>query len=306
MVEENNKRRATALDFLKEIYRIWITERPAVLAASLAYYGIFSFVPVIFIAFTVAGIFIDVVVAADQFIERIAQILGDEAAEMIQELVASVAETTEGGSAVTTIIGIFGLLFAASLIFFQLQYVLNTIWQVPRPSRGETKNYLRGRLLAFLMVLGAGLIVILSVLVNLIITIFGAMIGLPALQIGISILLYLALATFALALIYKYLPNIEISWHDVLLGSVFTSLLLILATYIYGVYLRSRSIGSALDAAGTMAVFLLFFYFVAQIFVLGAVCTRVYASLYGSRKIAPSIAGKNQEPISTSPKARNG
>jgi membrane protein len=294
MNEQNDTQNTSARDFASEIYRIWITERPSVLAASLAYYSIFSFVPVIFIAFTVAGVFIDVVVVADQFVERVEQILGQEAAAMIEEMIKSVAETTSTGSVVTTIIGVLGLIFAASLIFFQLQYVLNTIWQVPRPTRGETMSYVRNRLLAFVMVLGAGLLVVLAVIANLIITIFGSVIGLEVLPIGGGFLIYLALATLSLAMIYKFLPNVEISWHDVLLGSLITAVAIILASYLYGLYLRTRTIGSALDAAGTMAVFLLFFYFLAQIFVLGAVCTRVYASMYGS-KITPTATRDNLE-----------
>jgi membrane protein len=292
MSEQDEIQPTSARVFASELYRIWITERPSVLAASLAYYGIFSFVPVIFIAFTVAGVFIDVVVVADQFVERIEQILGQEAAAMIEEMLISVAETTSTGSTLTTIIGVLGLLFAASLIFFQLQYVLNTIWQVPRPTRGETMNYVRGRFLAFVMVLGAGLLVVLAVIANLLITIFGSVIGLDILQIAAGLLLYLALATFSLAMIYKFLPNVEISWRDVLLGSFITAVAIVLASYAYGFYLRTRNIGSALDAAGTMAVFLLFFYFLAQIFVLGAVCTRVYVSMYGS-KITPSTPTDN-------------
>ena len=296
MNERNDTQNTSARAFASELYRIWITERPSVLAASLAYYSIFSFVPVIFIAFTVAGVFIDVVVVADQFVDRVEQILGQEAAAMIEEMLISVAETTSTGSALTTIIGVLGLLFAASLIFFQLQYVLNTIWQVPRPTRGETMSYVRGRLLAFVMVLGAGLLVVLAVIANLIITIFGSVIGLEALQIGGGFLLYLALATLSLAMIYKFLPNVEISWHDVLFGSSITAVAIILASYLYGLYLRNRTIGSALDAAGTMAVFLLFFFFLAQIFVLGAVCTRVYASMYGS-KITPSAPTENLDQV---------
>jgi membrane protein len=171
------------------------------------------------------------------------------------------------------------------------------IWQVPRPAHDETKSYIKGRLLAFIMVLGAGLIVVLAVGANLIITVFGSVIGLEALQIGATIILYLALATLCLALLYKYLPNIEISWHDVLPGSALTALVMMIATYLYGLYLRTREIGSALDAAGTMAVFLLFFFFMAQIFVLGAVCTRVYASLFGSKTVPESDTGSRVDPV---------
>lgn len=188
-----------------------------------------------------------------------------------------------------------GLIFAASLIFFQLQYVLNTIWQVPRPTRGETMSYEKGRILAFVTVLGAGLLVVLAVIANLIITIFGSVIGPEVLQIEAALLLYLALATLSLAMIYKFLLNVEISWHDVLLDSLIIAVAIVLGSYAYGLYLRTRNIGSALDATGTMALFLLFFYFLAQIFVLGAVCTRVYASLHGS-KITPSATADNLEP----------
>ena len=99
--------------------------------------------------------------------------------------------------------------------------------------------------------------------------------------------MYLGLATLSLAVIYKFLPNAEIAWRDVWIGSFVTAILIIIAIYLFMLYLSFTKVSSPLQAAGSAAVFLIAFYFLAQIFVFGAVFTRVYAAMFGS-KIVPS------------------
>jgi membrane protein len=273
--------------FTRDLYRIWITERPSQFAASLAYYGIFAFVPVVYIGLIVAGIFIDEIAAADQFYAQVADTLGTEAAQLLEDGLNRLSESSTEGTVLTSLISSLALFSAASLMFFQLQHALNTIWKVPPPKRGEIRAYLRKRLLAFVMVLGVGLFVILATLTNLVITTFNSVFGLDIIEAGITFLSQLGLTTVALALIYKVLPDAEITWRDVLVGSVVTALLIALGVKLLGIYLGTSNVTSALEAAGAVTVFLLTFYFVGQIFVFGAVFTRVYASRFGS-KIVPT------------------
>mgnify|MGYP001137684779 CR=1 FL=1 len=133
----------TLLDFVKELYRIWVAERPNQLAAALAYYGVFAFAPVIFIAFAVAGVFIDELAMTHQVFEQIGNVLGPEAAQLLQGTVETISQTTSGGSLLTSLISFLALLLAASGLFFQLQYALNTIWKVPPPAKGETLVLIR-------------------------------------------------------------------------------------------------------------------------------------------------------------------
>jgi membrane protein len=266
-----------------EFYHIWITERPSQFAASLAYYGLFSFVPIVFIAFAVAGIFIDEIATADQMYAQVAENLGADAAQALENALTSISEGSTEGTVIGSLISFVALLFAASLMFFQLQHTLNSIWKVPPPTRGETRAYITKRLFAFLMVLGVGLFLILMTLVDFVMSVLGSFVDLDITLASLTLLSHVALASIALALIYKVLPDAEISWRDVWVGSAVTAVLMVIGVNVLGFYLGRSKIGSALEAAGAAAIFLMAFYFVAQLFVFGAVFTRVYASLFGSR-----------------------
>jgi membrane protein len=276
------KTRPSIIEFAKELYRIWATERPGQLAAALAYYGMFAFAPVIFIAFWVAGFFIDQF-STEQFFTRMENLLGPEVTLFIQDSVNAIAETTTGSSVITTLISVAALLLAAPGLFYQLIFALNKIWGVPPPVRGQTSGLIRQRLFSFLMVIGVGLLFILASLVNVIITWFGSLFDLSSNMPVISALAFLGIATLAFALIYKILPETEISWRDVWIGAFVTAVLVILAAVIFGAYLSLGNVGSAFEAAGAFAVLLIGIYTIAQVFLFGAMFTRVFAEMYGSK-----------------------
>jgi len=296
-IDSTEKRPASIRSFLAEIYHIWITERPTQFAAALAYYAIFSFVPVIYVAISVAGIFIDELNAISNLYERIANTLGPEASQTVEQAVNNLAETTTSGSTLTTVIGFVVLLFTASLIFFQLQHILNTLWKVPPPERGGTRAYIRNRLLAFVMVIGLGLLLVAATLVNIVISALSSWINLDITLPFTTAVVVVALVTLMLALLYKVLPNAQVAWRDVWIGSLVTAVLITIGSYLFGLYLGASRLNSALDAAGTVAVFLMTFFFIGQIFVFGAVFIRVYASMYGS-KIRPREAAAPGDPAS--------
>lgn len=277
------KTRPSLKEFAKELYRIWVTERPGQLAAALAYYGMFAFAPVIFISFWVAGIFIDQLSAANQFYIRLENLLGPDVAEMIQESVEAIASTTTGSSVIATLISVVALLLAASGLFYQLQFALNKIWGVPPPERGQTTGLIRQRLFSFLMVIGVGLMLILASVVNVVISWFGSLFSLSPSMPVLNVLGFLGIATLAFALIYKILPEAEITWHDVWIGAIVTAVLIALALFIFGAYLSRGNVGSAFEAAGAFAVLLIGIYTIAQVFLFGAMFTRVFAAMYGSK-----------------------
>lgn len=277
------KTRPSVKEFLKELYRIWAIERPGQLAAALAYYGMFAFAPVIFIAFWVAGLFIDQLSAANQFYARLENLFGSEVTEMIQQSVEAISSTTTESSIIATLISVIALLLAASGLFYQLQFALNKIWGVPPPERGQTAGLIRQRLFSFLMVIGVGLMLILATLVNVVLSWFGSLFDLGSSMPVLNILGFLGIATLAFALIFKILPEAEINWHDVWIGALVTAVLVALALFIFGLYLSSGAIGSAFEAAGAFAVLLIGIYTIAQVFLFGAMFTRVFAEMYGSK-----------------------
>ena len=278
-------------DFIREIYQIWITEKPNQLAAALAYFGMFSFAAVIYIAFLLAGIFINEAAAAEQFYTRIEAVLGTETASFIQDSVSAISAANEGGSLIISAISLISLLLAAMGLFLQLKYVLNRIWGVPLVQRGKKLAIIRQRFFAFIMVIALGLLVVLVTVVNVIFAWFGSIIedlfGQSNLLSALNVLALLCIIVLSHAFIYKVLPDVKLAWRDVWLGSLVATLLLALGGLVIGLYFKLGGIRSALEAAGAFAVLMIAIYYFAQIFLFGAIITRVYAQRFGSKLESP-------------------
>ena len=269
--------------FAKEIYGIWVRERPTQFAAALAYYAIFSFVPLIYIAFTITELVIERLSVEDQFYTQIANLLGTEVAQALQEAVIGLAQRTGGDTTLTTVIGFVALAFTASMTFVQLQRTLNTIWKVPPPSRGQTRAYVLNRLLAFAMVLGVALLLIVAAVANLLVSLVNARVEWGGFVSTANFLGLAGLAALTFALIYRVLPNAKVAWPQIWVGAGVAALLLAAGLSLVKLYLSANRFSSALEAAGAVAVFLMAFYYLGQIFVFGAVVIRVVASMSGSQ-----------------------
>jgi len=273
------------IDFFKEVYNIWITERPSQLAAALAYFSLFSFAPIIYIAFTIVSLVLNEALVESQMIERAAAQMNPEIYEFLTSAVNQLTETTSNGNIIISLIGIIALFYAASSLFFQIQYALNKIWNVPLPERGQTGVFIRQRLFSFLMVLGVALLLIVVTLVSLVISFVDNFIELNLIIRILNTLSLLVIITAALILIYKILPDTKIAWRDVYLGAFSAALLMMIAAFFLGLYISSSRLTSVVEAAGTVAVFLITFNVMAQIFLIGAVITRIYAHTYGSQTV---------------------
>ena len=273
--------------FVKEVYRTWIADRPTQLAAALAYYGMFSFAPIIFIVVSIVGLFVQNIDPASQLFQRLEELFGEGIGNLVRDSVMALATTPSSSSILVSVISILALLYAASGLFFQLQYSLDKIWHVPPPQKGQTKSFIRQRLYSFLIVIGFGLLGLLAIIANLMLSWFGSILerllglngsGVLAARLFAPIILALIIALF-----YKILPETRVDWRDVWLGAVISTLLIMVAIILAGLFFKYSSLNSALQATGAFTVLLVGFYYIAQIFLLGAVCCRVYADLYGSR-----------------------
>jgi membrane protein len=281
-------KKSSLIDFIKEVYQIWVTEKPNQLAAALAYFGMFSFAAVIYIAFRLAGIIIDEAAAAERFYTRVATVLGTETATFIQDSVAAVSSTNTGGSLVVTIISFVSLLFAAMGLFLQLKYVLNRIWQVPLIERGQRFALIRRYFFAFIIVIALGLLIVVVTVLSVVLAWFGSVVSQYISGSNFFVLEILALIgvnVLANAFIYKVLPDVEISWRDVWPGSFIATILFAFGGVVIGLYFRIAGVGSAFEAAGAFTVLLIAIYYFAQIFLIGALITRVYAQRYGSMRV---------------------
>ena len=276
--------------FLKDIYLAWSAENPSQLAAALAYYGVFAFAPVIFIALTVASLFVDEPATASQLFAQFEDTLGPETAQFVQDIVVNASRRASGGTAwrspATSLISFGVLSYAASGLFVQLQHALNTIWEVPLASRDGIMASIKDRLLAFVMAIGVGLLLVLATLLSIVVSVLTSFFDWGSHVPITNFVSMVGLATISFALIYKVLPDVEIAWRDVWIGAAVTALVVSIGGWLVGFYLTHSNTGSAFEAAGALAVLLIAFYYIAQIFLFGAVFTKVYASRFGS-KIVP-------------------
>jgi membrane protein len=288
----------TIRTFLVEVYQVWAVEKPNQLAAALAYFGIFSFSAVIYIAYWLAGLFIDEAAAAERLYERIEAALGPETAAFIQDSVNAISTVSTGGSWIVTLVSLGTLLFAAIGLFLQLKYALNRIWGVPLIDIKDRFAFMRQELFAFLMVIALGLLVVLVTVINVIFTSFGSIIeeytGQSSLVSILNVLALLGVIVVANAFIYKVLPDVKLAWRDVWPGSIAVTFLMIVGGLVIGIYFRSGGVHSAFEAAGAFAVLMIAIYYFAQIFLFGAIITRVYTHQYGSM----SKASVMQDPTS--------
>lgn len=277
---------------LKETFREWREDGASRLAAALAYYTTFSLAPLLILIIAIAGLIGGREAAQNQTMAQVQDLLGTEGAQFVQSMIENASRPATGVAA--TVIGVVTLLFGALGIFSALQNSLNIIWGVkPKPARGfwdGIKRFIIDRLLSFAMVLGIGFLLLASLVVSAVLSALGEYIGtfwtLGDLWLQLTnFVISFVVVTLLFAMIFKFLPEVNIAWKDVWLGATVTSALFSLGKFLIGFYLGRSSVGSTFGAAGSLAILLIWIYYSAQILFLGAEFTQVYANRYGSKII---------------------
>lgn len=257
--------------------------QPSRLAAAMAYYGMFSFAPAIFVTIAVASIFIGQLAASGQLFNQLARVVGPDTARFVYDLVVNVSVSASEGNPLITLISVLALLYAASGLFVNLKYSLNTIWDVPLATYSGIIGFIKTRLLAFVMVISLGLLLVLTTFGSLVVAVLDSFFKWGGFVPTVNFFTSVVLLAVSLLLVYKIVPDTRIAWRDVWLGAVLTALLIRVGAALVGIYLSLSNFGSAFEAAGALAVLLLAIYYLAMIFLFGAIFTKVYASMFGSR-----------------------
>lgn len=292
------------IDLVKQTFKEWSEDKAARLGAALAYYTIFSIGPLLLIVIAIAGQVFGKDAAQGQIVSTIQGMVGKEGAQVIQTTIEN--SNKPGANIIATIIGLVTLLLGASGVFGQLKDALNTIWEVePKPGQGILAN-LKEKFLSFTMVLGTGFLLMVSLVISSALAAFGKLLAkLPGADIvwqGVSYLVTLGVIALMFALLFKFLPDVDVAWKDVFIGSVVTAILFILGQLGLGIYLGSGSVGTSYGQAGSLVIVLVWIYYSAQILFLGAEFTQVYAKTYGS-KVKPA---ENAEFITEEGRAQQG
>ena len=273
---------------VKTAANAWIDDYAPSMGAALSYYMVFSMAPLLLIVISVAGLVFGVDAARGQIFGELRGLLGDDAAQSIESLLASVSEPTEG--VVATLVGVGVMLIGATTVFGELQDALDRIWRAPTRSRsGSVWRLLRARLLSFGMILGIAFLLMVSLLLGAVVAALGKWWGdffggWGLIAQAVNVLVGFVLTTGVFAMIYKLMPRVTVRWHDVWLGAVVTALLFTIGKFLIGLYIGRSAVASGFGAAGSLVIVLLWVYYSAQIFLMGAEFTWVYARTFGSMR----------------------
>lgn len=265
----------------------WVDDYAPSMGAAIAYYTLFSVAPLIILMIAVAGMVYGPAAAEGEIVAQLQGRIGLEAAAVVEELIKSVSKPAQG--AIAGVISLFTLLLGATSVFGELQSALNRIWRVPDPARRNgVFNLVRTRLLSFAMILGLGFLLLLSLAFSTFLAAVGAWSNRwfsgwqTVLQFANFVVSFLV-NTGIIAMMYKFMPRARVAWRDVFIGATFTALLLETGKLLISLYLGRSSVASSFGAAGSLVLFLVWVYFSAQIFLLGAEFTWVYSHQRGSR-----------------------
>lgn len=287
--------------FLKQVFTEFSEDSCSQMAAALAYYMAFSLAPLLILLIMVAGFFFEPSDVQGTVQEEIAAVVGQEGADQVKSMLENASKPE--GAGIAGILSLAGLLFGATGVVVQLQQALNEAWQVkPDPEQGGVWSFLTKRLLSLVMILGLGGILIASLAVSALIGVLddqlleylpeGMEQGAAALiNYGITLLVLIVL----FAAIFKFLPDAVIRWRDVAVGATVTALLFLLGNFLLGWYLGSKNMGSTYGSAGSLVLILLWVYYSAMMFLLGAEFTQVWTKRRGRRIEPQAGAIKVQE-----------
>jgi membrane protein len=272
-------------ELLKLTFEEWTNDNAFELSAALAFYTIFSIAPVLLIAVGVASFFFSPGTATDQIVGEMDKMIGPQGANAVRQVIESSRGLGTGFWAVT--VGIVTLITGATAVFGELQSALNQIWDVKaKPDRGVVMSFIVDRLRSFSIAICVGFLLLVSLVISALISwvqnYMNSWLPMPWTWQMANVLASLLVIGLLFAAIYKFLPDVEISWKDVWIGAAVTALLFTAGKYAIGVYLGRTATASAFGAAGSLVVLLFWVYYSSLISFLGAEFTQVYARRYGT------------------------
>jgi membrane protein len=271
---------------LKEAIQAWSNDYAASMGAALSYYTLFSIAPLLLIVIAVAGWFFGEQAVRGELVGALQDLMGEDGAKAVEGLLASVSEPKEG--LIATLAGLFVLILGATTVFGELQNNLDRIWRAPAPETVKSWwRLLRSRLLSFGMILGIAFLLMVSLVLDAVLSTLGKFWGAEGWQLlagAFNMIVSLGLSTTVFAMIYKLMPRARIAWRDVWVGAAVTAVLFTIGKFLIGLYIGRSAVASSFGAAGSLVVVMVWVYYSAQIFLLGAEFTWVYAHIYGSRR----------------------
>ena len=280
------------LAMAKQSVARWVDDYAPSMGAALSYYTLFSIAPMLLIVISVAGLVFGEDAARGEIFEQLRGMMGTDGATAVQGLLESLRRPSSGGLGAA--LGVLLLVIGATTVFAELQSSLDRIWHAPKPPPNAgglagLKALLRQRLLSFGMVLAIGFLMTVSLVLGAVIAAMGRWWApwfgqwetlAQAVNAGVGF----GITTAAFAMIYKFVPRVRIAWRDVAVGALATSVLFTIGKLAIGLYIGKSGVASGFGAASSIVIVMVWVYYSAQIFLLGAEFTWVFAHSYGSRR----------------------
>jgi membrane protein len=271
-------------DMLKETFADYIEDNALSRGAAIAYYTVLSIGPLLVICIAIAGLVFGQDAAQGAIVGQLKGLMGDQAAQLIQTAIKSAANRKSG--ILATVIGLATLLITATGVFSELQSTLNFIWKAKSPS--GVKGMLKARAASLGLVATLGFLLIVSLVISAALHALGEYVNgiIPGvatlLQIVNTVVSFLIVSAL-FAAVYKILPDRRLNWRDVAVGAISTAFLFTIGKTLIGLYIGSSSMASSYGAASALVIILVWIYYSAQIFLLGAEFTKVWAAHHGSQ-----------------------
>ena len=272
--------------------------------AAIAYYSFFSVAPLLVIAIAIAGVFFGAQAVEGAVSHHLQELMGPTGAQVVEGLIRSAAD--QQSSRIAAGIGIAVLLFSASSVFTEVQAALNVIWRAPAQERDTWIHLVRNKLLSIAFVLGTGVLLLASLVATAVMAAVTSWATELVPQTGnlvseVNFAVSFVTTASIFAIVYKALPNRHIGWRDVGVGALVTALLFTIGKWLIGFYIGTTGIASTYGAAGALMAVLLWIYYSAQIFLLGAEFTKVWAGMQGNAEAQEALAA---EPVNPSRQRR--
>jgi membrane protein len=283
---------------LKDTYREWSEREPFSNSIIIAYYTIFSLPGLLVIIVNLAGYFFGQEAVASQISSQVGGLVGGDTAKSIDEMVANASRSE--GTGLATVLSVATLLFGATGVFYQIQQILNKMWEVKPKPKQKILKLIKDRVFSFGLILVIGFLMLVSLVLSAAVASVSKWVSnyisetLVVLFGAVDIILSIGVSTLLFAAIYKFLPDAKIRWRDVWVGAALTSVLFVIAKFLLGIYFGHSNPGSTYGAAGSIILIMLWVSYAGLILLFGAEFTKVYADTYGE-KIEPTEGAVSTE-----------
>ena len=276
---------------VKQTFNQWNEREPFNNSIIISYYTIFSLPGLLVIVINVAGYFYDKKEVTKQITGQIQAMVGGDTANDVQSIIDKASEGKE--TVISSILGIATLLFGATGVFYQLQQILNKMWEVKPKPKQKILKLIRDRVFSFGLILAVGFLLLVSLVLSAGLSALSDWVlgyisdSLKLLFVVLDFVVSFTVVTVLFASIYKFLPDAKISWKDVWVGAIMTSVLFVIAKFGLGLYFGTSDPGSTYGAAGSIILIMLWVSYAGLILLFGAEFTHVYADEYG-KKVQPT------------------